>query len=523
VKFLPLFLSFAFVAASQTHTSSNQGWSFAGTLKSATEVIVADITSGTGIDNGTVVGVQATLNSVRVLAGNLTPGAGITVEWQYHPESFESPAVTARVPKLRGLFFLRKSPSGGFEPLPAVGPFVPLGGYTLPLETGDAVFCPADESLPSKIACELGTALESLVTLHAADFEPHRPQAPANGALAPWVRTRMQYQALRFTLDALDPAAAAPVYRRLSALPDANLKSVGLAGRLRGGDINSIFDVEKNLPQLLSTNDAGSISFAMTTLDLTGYGPAAHALGRMAISETPLPGAENAFVFRIGWTHDSQFLPYLAVMLENPDPAARSSVILAFCTLLAKPNPLWQSRMTEFCPVQTPIRDREEEAGDTAFWKQWWTEHREQIAAISELPAVSAPARYGSQPSPNAPAEAPIEIRFQSLLNMSANTGNDPVASRLNPADRETYSLVVKVTSGRLQTLQQQGQQMLNAARIAGKPPDAEQSKLLWTSQEAALKSGVQQLHDKLSPDGWTIVETAMKNRGVVSFQPPQQ
>ena len=524
MKLLPLFLSIAFSAICQTttSTSSNNGWNFRDTLGGASDVIVADITNGTGIDNGSVVGVQATLNIVRVLAGNLTPGAGLTLEWQYHPASFESPAVTTRVPKLRGLFFLRKAPSGGFETLQASGPFAPLGGYTLPLETGDSVFCPADESLQSKLACELGTALESLVARHPADFEPHRPQAPSNGALVPWVQTRMQYQAVRFTLDALDATAAAPVYKRLAALPDANLKSAGLAGRLRGGDIDTIFDVEKNLSLLLSTNDAGSLSFAMNNLDLAGHSPAAHALGRLAISENPLPGAEGAFTFRIGWTRDPQFLPYLAVMLENPDSATRSSVILAFCTLLAKPNRLWQPRMTEFCPAQTPIRDRDEAARDTAFWTQWWTEHREAIAADIELPSVSVPARYRSRPSPNAPVEAPIEIRFQSLLNMIANGGADPVASRLNPADRDTYRQVVKITSERIQTLQKQGQDMINAARIAGKSPDPEQSKSLWASQETTLKSGVEQLQNKLSPEGWKAVETFLKNLGVMSFRPAQ-
>jgi len=522
MKQLTVFLCLAFAATSQTTTSSKNGWTFADTLTNATDVLVADITHGSGIDNGSVVGVRATVNILRVLAGNLTPGAGLTLEWQYHPAPYENPAVTSKVPAIRGLFFLRKSPSGGFEPLQASGPSALLGGFALPLETGDAIFCPADEALPSKIACELGTALELLITSHAADFDLHRPQAPANGVLAPWVQTRMNYQALRFTLDALDPAAAAPVFRRLSALPDANLKSVGLAGRLRGGDANAMFEVEKNLTQLVLTIDAAYLTFAMTSLDLAGHVPAAHAFGRLALSENPLPGFEGAFIFRIGWTHDPQFLPYLAAMLENPDSVARSSVILAFCTLLTPSKTVWQPGMKEFCPAQTPIHDREVEARDTAFWKQWWSEHREQIAATTELPSVAAPARYRSAPPQNAAVEAPIEIRFQSLLSMSANTDVDPLASQLNPSDRATYQQIVKVTSQKLQALQKQGEQMVNAARIAGKPPDIEQSKSLWTSQETALKSAVQQLRDTLSPDGWKAVETFLKNMGVVSFKPVQ-
>src|SRR5215472_9296622 len=89
----------AAAACAQTF-SSHSGWSFSDTLQTATDVLVADIVSGSAVDDGSQVSVNATLRVVRVLSGGAVAGAGLTIQWQYRPMPLESPAITSTVPKV---------------------------------------------------------------------------------------------------------------------------------------------------------------------------------------------------------------------------------------------------------------------------------------------------------------------------------------------------------------------------------------------------------------------------------------
>ena len=348
---------------------------------------------------------------------------------------------------------------------------------------------------------------------------------------------------MTIALGALDKKAAADVFQYLSTVPDVNLKVLGLAGRLEGGDASALFEVEKDLPHLASAFEANRFSPAVMGLDLNKNLQAGHALGRIALSETTIPGLEGPFAFRIGWTHSLQFLPYLAVMVESPDASTRSSVLVGFCTLLApeagdksKAVGFWRPEMAAYCPDHSPLNDRELERKDIQFWKQWWEANREEIAKTTELPVVSAPARYRTPPDTGwrEVTEVPMEVRFQSLLGMSGHpaehyhseTGaivegpappsQDPVASRLNPSDREAYVQVINATNAKLEEQQKRSQEIMNAARLAGTTPDLAASKVLWADREAALKKGLQDLKDRLSLEGWKAVESFLMSMGIV-------
>jgi len=105
------------LAASAQSYSSHSGWGFTDTLETATDVVVADIGAGSAVDNGSEVNVKATLHVVRVLVGGINPAANLPIEWHYRPSPVEGPAVTTKVPYVRGLWFLRKKPGGGLERL----------------------------------------------------------------------------------------------------------------------------------------------------------------------------------------------------------------------------------------------------------------------------------------------------------------------------------------------------------------------------------------------------------------------
>src|SRR5450432_1617419 len=96
----------------------------------------------------------------------------------------------------------------------------------------------------------------------------------------------------------LDKTATAEAYRRFSLLPDLNLKMVGIEGRLNAGDTSAVFDLEKNLASFAGASAGVNRAPAIMGLNLRGDLPAAHALARMALSETPL-SLEGGLAFQL--------------------------------------------------------------------------------------------------------------------------------------------------------------------------------------------------------------------------------
>src|SRR5437879_5431824 len=235
----------AATACAQTF-SSHGGWSFTDTFQTATDVLVGDIVSGSAVDDGSQVSVKATLRVVRVLGGNAAAGSDLAIQWQYRPMPLESPAVTSTVPKVRGLWFLRRA-EGKLQPLQATVMMSSLGGFYLP--AGDAP----------------------------------------------------RYY-----------SGVAPALNR-GSMP---MTSMGI-------------DVRANLP-------------------------AAHALGRLSIGETPLSGIEGGASSQLASTHSPEFLPYLIVMLGSPSPSTRDLALMSFCQLL-RDQQFWTAEMLGYCPNRSPL------------------------------------------------------------------------------------------------------------------------------------------------------------------------
>ncbi len=539
-------LVLAACASAQSY-SSHSGWNFTDTLESAADVLVADITAGSAVDSGSQVTVKATLHTVRILSGGIAPESDLHLQWNYRPAAYEPPAVTTKVPLVRGLWFLRRNAEGALEPLQA-GFLTPVGGSFLPLGSTAPVYAET-EPLQTRIAREIDAAMEDLVAQHAPDFAPHRPEATLSGVLPAWVQTRNTFQALQIALQSLNEPAALEVYRRFSGMPDLNLEAVGIFGRLRAGDASAVFDLERDLPYIVATFDAlHPAPPILMGLDLSKDLPAAHALARIALSETPLPGIEGGLAFALARTRRPEFLPYFMVMLDSPDPGVRDSVLMSFCQLLGPPpgtpglagTAFWSPAMSASCPNHSPLNDAELEHRDIQFWKEWWIMHRDDVARAVTLPEVFAPARYGvPQRSGFQPIrEVPMEVRFESLIRMAdasapahyhASDGSivngpppgphDPVSQLLKPADREIFLQVIESVHAKLIDIQASAQRLQDAARIAGTPPDLQQSRALNTGRQSALKTGLDDLKAKLSPQGWQTVEQFLKSMGIGVFQ----
>src|ERR1039457_491784 len=173
-------LTLVLSASAQTY-SAHSGWSFTDTLQTASDILVADVTAGSAVDNGSQGTGTAPLHAARRLGGDSGPGADLTLQWQYQPGPGEGPAVTTKVAQTRGLWFLQKNPKGALEPLKA-GAMGSMGGVFLPLgagiPSGPLSYTDA-QPLQTKVAREIGAAIEDLVTQHAADLVPHRLEVMA--------------------------------------------------------------------------------------------------------------------------------------------------------------------------------------------------------------------------------------------------------------------------------------------------------------------------------------------------------
>ena len=523
----------ALVLSASAQTYSHSGWSFADTLQTASDVVVADITGGSAADNGSQVTVKATLHAVRVLSGDINAGADLVVEWHYRPNPGESPAVTTKVPLARGLWFLRKDSNGALEPMQA-GMMSPMGNSFLPLGASAPSYADG-EPLQTKVAREIAAALEELATEHAAALAPRPPERTV------WSNPRAQYQSLTVALQAIDQAAAIEVYQSLSMLPDPNLKALGIFGRLRAGDAAVIFELERNLATVLSANRAlETHPVSLNGLNLRGNLAAAHALARIALSDPTIPGLDGELALVLARTRSAEMLPYLMVMLGSPEPGIRDSALMSFRFLLGPmpdPSALWEPEMAGYCPMGSPVNDREIEQKDIQFWTQWWESHREEIAKTVALPTAAAPARYGA--ARREEGEIPIEVRFEFLLHMSADKRpehyhaedgtiveapppvpdgpHDPVSGQLEPADREIFHQVIESVNGKLAAVQERGRQIANAVRITGTMPTREQSRELDAGRTAALRTGLAELQTKLSPEGWQTVERFLKPTGAAA------
>jgi hypothetical protein len=521
---LAILFPLAATAWAQTF-SSHSGWSFTDTLQTATDVLVGDIVSGSAVDDGSQVSVKATLRVVRVLGGEAAAGSDLAIQWQYCPMPFESPAVTSTVPKVRGLWFLRRA-ERKLQPLQANAMMSSLGGFSLPAGDAPRYYGPS-APLPYKIACEIAPVIEDLVARRGDDLGPHAPQAPVAGAPPPWVRTVTQFNALTMALQGLGKAAA-EAYAYFSALPDPRLKLVGIQGRLAMGDASALLDLERDLAAVAPALNPGSMPMTGMGIDVRANLPAAHALGRLAIGETPLPGIEGSAAIQLASTRSPEFLPYLIVMLGSPSPGTRDVTLMSFCQLL-RDEKLWTAEMPGYCPNRAPLNDAAEEQKDIRFWKEWWQAHRVEIAKTVTLPNVYAPARYNVPENTEwQSVEAPLEIRFMSLLNMTGNHSDhyhdasgaltpgpgpgshDPVAAQLTPADRGTYEHVCAEVNAKLATIQKRSEEMLNAARIAGTRPP-----MITDDRLPAMKSGLSDLRNRLSPAGWQVVEKFLNDMAI--------
>ncbi|MDE3198514.1 MAG: HEAT repeat domain-containing protein, partial [Acidobacteriota bacterium] len=124
-------------------------------------------------------------------------------------------------------------------------------------------------------------------------------------------------------------------------------------------------------------------------------------LGHTAELTTLSPDLRQAAAHALAAIHNSQSMPYLAALLDDPDFALRVEAIggmSAFANSLATQNPAENASLSYLQlsgngPYRTPETIAnfamgaeavsKKESSYLAFWKAWWQEHRAGIVATS--------------------------------------------------------------------------------------------------------------------------------------------
>jgi hypothetical protein len=507
-------------------------------LEALDVVLLGDLVDGSAADSGSRVSCNGVVRAERVLKGGGAPGTEYRVAWEYEPPPTMGPTQTSRLPKGHGLWLLKRTGETSFRPvhLDLSGATVKSVYLRLPKAQpfGDLVY-PPDASLAAKIAGELGAALEALAEAGDAALSDVQWQSERSGYIDYKLTDEQRYfQSILWVLQLLDSGDTLPVFRHLSNSRLLSLHAVGLAYLVDHGDSAAAMAVESEAATLAKPLGLSSIFVSLpgqpTEKDLT----AAHALARVALGETELPGLDVSVAFSLGDLHRPEFVPYLGVMLQSPILHTRDAAMSAICSLLRFPKSgspplggLWKPEMEEYCPLEVPIRDLGFEEKSIGFWRQWWASQKEQFESDSSYPHPTAPARYATPPPQYGRLAVPMELRFFELISdlersrslrrgaspEDAPRGRTMLDNQLSSADDEVLDRIARGMADRLIVHGEKVQGSLNALRVLELPPNPELTRKFGEQSVEILKSGLLELRRELSSDGWATVLDYMDRR----------
>ena len=91
---------------------------------------------------------------------------------------------------------------------------------------------------------------------------------------------------------------------------------------------------------------------------------------------------------------------------------------------------------------------------------------------------------------------------------------HDPVAVLLSPSDSEVWRDIVEATNAKLADNQKRSIEIINAARLQGTLPPREKLQPLNQERQAIVMTGLQNLQNQISTEGWHVVERLMRDSG---------
>ena len=242
----------------------------------------------------------------RVVKGDLTiAGSTISVKW---PAMAAVTQRTAGSATGTGLWFLLQS-SGGLVLMPVVDGDVPMEMTFFPEPSGPVLaaynYGPT-AALPDKVASELCSAIESL-------------QSAFNFQL---------YVLLQGDLDRLGSSVVAQFYPRLMNSGVTAQQVLGASGLIRAGSTSALA-VAAQSAALFSTapHEYGILLQAVRDSCRMSDATTVSVLGSVAVNTTQPVSFREAAAHALSAIHAVNTLPYLATLLNDPDPPLRVEAV----------------------------------------------------------------------------------------------------------------------------------------------------------------------------------------------------
>ncbi len=344
----------------------------------ADAIVVGSVTNTTQL--GSIINFN--IQVARVVKGDTSlAGLPLPVSWTLPGGLLGANGTSASStpPAETGLWFLERSSSRGWLLLPVMQGGIPLNNTFFPNASGaipSAYAYSSTASLSDKVASELSAAIEN------AQNDSNLPLHNLHYGI----------------LDALNSPVISLLYQHLSASDSVQQQILGLSGLIRAGNSLALKTASASTAQyeaypiqygvllwsiqeLFRASDVGSISILGTTADaptqnLALREAAAHALAAI---------------------HTAKALPYLVVLLDDPNQPLRAEAIgglgafangMATQTSAAGPslahmqlggNAPYRTKETIANFAQGKQTVAQNEAAYLSFWKAWWLEQRTSL------------------------------------------------------------------------------------------------------------------------------------------------
>jgi hypothetical protein len=295
----------------------------------------------------------------RVFKGSVAPGAVLNLDWDTGTDDI----LWKTPPTLHGIWFLRSTP-GGWEIIPAK----PSQRKAL----SELLYPTSAAGLPSALTYSDNDSVSDKLIIEAASVPSNDPSDILNAA------------------SGSNSPAVTRLFRYLAQSKSVNERVAGFAGLLERGDDAAIQQLENESQSLSASRAFGRVAAAVAFAFRNAAPESVNALGRIATAQKQDPKLRWAAAQALSAIHTREALPYLAVLLDDPNPALVSYGVVGLGffangvgmqTIAGMPGldhlnkrqpSAYRTSETQKYLGMAPGRQQEY----VDFWRRWWNTNR---------------------------------------------------------------------------------------------------------------------------------------------------
>jgi hypothetical protein len=298
----------------------------------------------------------------RVLKGSVEPGTVLYLDW----DSGTDDVLWKTPPTLHGIWFLRSIP-GGWEIISAK----PNQNKAV----SNLLYPTSAAALPSALTYSENDAIADKLILEIGGVPENGPSAilqATSGTNSPSVMRLFRYLAQSKSVDE---------------------KATGLAGLLERGDAAAVQQLENESKSLSASRAFGYVTSALGIAFRTTAPKSINALGRIATGQGQIRELRLAASQALSAIHTRETLPYLALLLDDPNPMLVSCGVVGLSffangvgiqTVVGMPG---LDHLNKRQPSGYRTSETERYLGiDLArqpeyvdFWRRWWNMNRTSL------------------------------------------------------------------------------------------------------------------------------------------------